>query len=628
MDLPVTHSYVYRNIRPQEYIDCTGAKTKTVTTVMRSFGDYTVQVISSQSYDTVVVTQLTTTFGALLDTMLFSWEADVNSQIEITLSDIYYEYHFVDSPVIRRGLYANETTGSPQISIEEAGVSPFELFDGDLWYTANRLFFFENGYTSSIVLAREDETTWQEVFDRINSEDPYNDVITATSFIANEWLITSQSGLLNANWSGGLFMPDVDTVSVYGNKDFAVPSGNLHVSKSLKGYLWSSQSWDIGAAATYDGSEIIFSTSSGGGTVDSSSYAHFAEYAPTASRKAPLATISSSIVPSTLYQSIYTGSDVLPNGVYWVKITASDAQHTNEIYTGRMAWMGSGVNSDEWDEIPLHRMGVNPGSSTLYLRTARKSSGTSQLELAFNQTGASSGSYTFEFVQIAAMGGGDDTMIVLPYFERPPISPSAFDDEFTTPTIDAKWTVTEDATATGFVVTPNKYETWLSNAGPGASSDYIHTIRQALSGFSAGAAFTMTTRLSLRKISSATGVRALVYLGNNSTRNGGDYVQVGVVNDGGRNQIIVHDGSYDFQETMGNSASNTVWFHVDRDTSNVVRVWVSTDGADWRLVNSETRNWDASYLFVILLGHSSAGNPGEAMCDFVRFNDSRFIMPV
>src|SRR5690606_11409202 len=117
------------------------------------------------------------------------------------------------------------------------------------------------------------------------------------------------------------------------------------------------------------------------------SYAHFAEYAPTASRKAPLATISSSIVPSTLYQSIYTGSGILPNGVYWVKIAASDAQHTNEIYTGRMAWMGYGVNSNEWDEVPLHRMGVNPGSSALYLRTARKTSGTSQLELAFNQTG-------------------------------------------------------------------------------------------------------------------------------------------------------------------------------------------------------------------------------------------------
>lgn len=204
----------------------------------------------------------------------------------------------------------------------------------------------------------------------------------------------------------------------------------------------------------------------------------------------------------------------------------------------------------------------------------------------------------------------------------PPANSSVYDDEFTTIALDAKWTVISSPSG-AFTFTPNGRGSWATLTGPGAASDNSSIIRQPLSGFSAGTPITVTARLGSSSNRGNT-TRVDVSLSNNSSFASGSYVIFGLTQNG----VEVFDGSADVS-TLRALWIDTVYIHASRDAANNFRVWISGDplGEDWTLLHTETRNWDASYMFLRLLGAGSSGNPGRYSCDWIRVNDPRFVMP-
>jgi hypothetical protein len=89
------------------------------------------------------------------------------------------------------------------------------------------------------VTSRDDEVSIDQIVSRFTSSDAPTDLrIGANAVVIDNFFVTvnsaSLSGTLvrNATWGGGLFMPDADTVAVFGtDKDFLVPSGAILVER-------------------------------------------------------------------------------------------------------------------------------------------------------------------------------------------------------------------------------------------------------------------------------------------------------------------------------------------------------------------------------------------------------------
>lgn len=261
---------------------------------------------------------------------------------------------------------------------------------------------------------------------------------------------------------------------------------------------------------------------------------------------------------------------------------------------------------------------VNPGSEV--------SEGGGQVALGatrLNFTGDVNVTAAGDEVEVEVEGGGAATFPI-----APPETPSAFDDEFVTPTLDAKWTQTLTP-GISYTVDYDKYGSWLSSKGPGSVADRELQIRQALSGFAAGTALSLTCRLAMRSaMPGSLTARCTVAIGDNSSYTTGNYVGFGIAL-GSANQMnaeVFDGGGSDYSAALPSGAGE-VWFHFQRTTGNVVNLWISLDGTGWQRISSETRNWAASYLFISLRTHNAAANPGEELVDFVRVNDARFTMP-
>lgn len=210
-----------------------------------------------------------------------------------------------------------------------------------------------------------------------------------------------------------------------------------------------------------------------------------------------------------------------------------------------------------------------------------------------------------------------------------PDTPSAFDDEFEAATLDPKWTEVQSGNAAGSVTDYDKYETWLSHRGQGSAtaSQAQLLLRQALSGFAAGTALTVTARVALRQTGTNTDNKVEIGIGNNSTYGGGSYVVMGVSANGtGAFRFEVFDGAFDVQTDLPYGIQH-LYIHFQRNASNSVRIYVSNDGVGWRRVHTETRAWDASFLFLSLNSGATGSQYSEQLVDWVRVNDARFLQP-
>lgn len=151
---------------------------------------------------------------------------------------------------MRRGLAINAFTGSPQLSFQPVTTDPTNIFPGDVWFLSSSADGnshlkvgdyspFTASVMSRVVTIRQNETT-QSVIARFTSSDrPSGSVLAVNSVVADNWFITanspdySGSGIKNATWGGGVYMPNSGTVAVWGQKNFLVPSGTVTISQSM-----------------------------------------------------------------------------------------------------------------------------------------------------------------------------------------------------------------------------------------------------------------------------------------------------------------------------------------------------------------------------------------------------------
>ncbi len=115
-----------------------------------------------------------------------------------------------------------------------------------------------------------------------------------------------------------------------------------------------------------------------------------------------LYTVTVSAQLTTSWQDTGINGSDLSTGTYIVQIYVdSDVPryHYQEFYSGVMSWYNGGTNSNEVDEITLHRAGHAPNAGNVFLRTLRHPSGGDNLMLQLRAThnSTSASNYIFKF---------------------------------------------------------------------------------------------------------------------------------------------------------------------------------------------------------------------------------------
>lgn len=151
----------------------------------------------------------------------------------------------------RKGLFMSAVSGSPHMSLVPRSGSPDFLLEGDVWFEESGSTGDGNFYvaerstvggvivTHRIVTSRDNEVSIEQIVSRFTSSDAPSDLrIGANAIVLDNFYVTINSAgvsgslVRNETWGGGLFMPDPDTVAVYGtDKDFLVPSGSVLVER-------------------------------------------------------------------------------------------------------------------------------------------------------------------------------------------------------------------------------------------------------------------------------------------------------------------------------------------------------------------------------------------------------------
>ena len=162
-----------------------------------------------------------------------------------------FHYAITSASAQRKGLFLSAPSGSPHISLVPRSGSPDFLLEGDLWFQESgsagdgNMFVAEKSVADGVVVAqrfvisRENEVSIDQIVARFTSSDaPTSLRIGANAVVIDNFFVTVNTAALsgslvrNASWGGGLFMPDSETVAVFGtNKDFLVPSGSVVVEK-------------------------------------------------------------------------------------------------------------------------------------------------------------------------------------------------------------------------------------------------------------------------------------------------------------------------------------------------------------------------------------------------------------
>lgn len=410
-----------------------------LTKVYYKIGDTdTSALLSIQSGSAIIAWNRDTT---LLPGILDALEEDSNFGLRIQFTNISFAYAIISSSLNRQGIFVNQSTGSPQLSLEAVRVNPTESWAGDIWYLNTGSYDGENGYrfndenksnnaifTSKPLFSRLGEDS-SSVITRYSTVDgPKNMHVAVSSVIGNDWFVTVNSasvngkGWQNASWGGGIYMPDSNSVAIYGNKNFLVPSGNVIISGTIQAaqYIGSITSASYAGTASILLGSIVsasyaltasYAANGSGGTTNFSTGSYTgsftgsllgtASYATSATTLTPRYTISSSLLISPVYQSISSGSQHLSTGMYLFSLMANDGQHINELYTGQLSWYQGLTNSTGSDEVSMHRMGQSPGSMSLYMHTRRQTGNQiGFLELASNIPDIVTGSYNLSLVKI------------------------------------------------------------------------------------------------------------------------------------------------------------------------------------------------------------------------------------
>lgn len=185
-----------------------------------------VNVSKNTSTLEIIWQNYTTHRPGLIDRLIYRYDVPITG-IKITLGDIKFHYGLVSSSVERTGVFLNGKTGSPNLSLEGTTTPSNEIFHGDLWYENGSLLFGDVDGPRTFLAAKLGTTIPKQVGLYTASLGSTNRIITAKASVVNNWYVTVGTGWKNNNWAGGLFMPDPDTVAVFGEKNFKVPSGSI-----------------------------------------------------------------------------------------------------------------------------------------------------------------------------------------------------------------------------------------------------------------------------------------------------------------------------------------------------------------------------------------------------------------
>jgi hypothetical protein len=228
-----------------------------------------------------------------------------------------------------------------------------------------------------------------------------------------------------------------------------------------------------------------------------------------------------------------------------------------------------------------------------------------------------------DWIPSAPTGGGGGTKFPDPA----PGSPSAYDDEFTAGTLDAKWTEANSPHGS-FTKFANKYSDHWGMEGDG-NATAVYTIREAMSGFAAGTAFQVTAKVSLGWKSGNSDPQVGVTLSDNSSHLTGNYTILFLTITSSEIQVLEYNGSVNLTVSTGRLRMGmTMYLHIQRDTGNTVRYYISEDGLTWFLAGSASRAFSFDFLYVYAKGGASSSNPARILVDWVRVNDARFTQPV
>jgi hypothetical protein len=226
---------------------------------------------------------------------------------------------------------------------------------------------------------------------------------------------------------------------------------------------------------------------------------------------------------------------------------------------------------------------------------------------------------------LAGVGGGGG----LPFPLSAPASPSAFDEEFTGASLDAKWTVMNSMTASGSTIQYNFDGTWLLIPMVANSTETArrYRIRQTISGIPAATEFTMVARIALASFPSLNAAITLSW-GDNAAYNTGNACLVRLDVDSTNFRI----GAYTvgFTEVTANIplGASQVYIGFRRDEDNIFDCFWSLDGIGWRLLwGASTRNYAFTNLFLDMNGATSGNTVSMMGVDFIRVNDARFYLP-
>lgn len=227
---------------------------------------------------------------------------------------------------------------------------------------------------------------------------------------------------------------------------------------------------------------------------------------------------------------------------------------------------------------------------------------------------------------VSAAGGGGGS----PFPLSPPETPSAFDDEFTSATLDPKWSVNGGLVLSGGSVDPDFDGTWLRASVPGNATATVsqYRIEQTLSGLAAGTAFTMVARVSMSTFDSLSNTGVYIVLAPGSFNDGsGNQRNMAIdVSTTNRRLQIASQFSEFVAPTIPLGVSS-VYIGFRRTTGNVCYYYWSVDGIGWRFLYSETLAVEFTRAYIWFRGPNSGTTVNMMSADFIRFNDARFALP-
>lgn len=226
---------------------------------------------------------------------------------------------------------------------------------------------------------------------------------------------------------------------------------------------------------------------------------------------------------------------------------------------------------------------------------------------------------------LGAGGGGGGAIYPLP--DQHPASPTAYDDEFTGATLNARWT-TLTAPGVGLTKQFAVMGTILRLLSPGEAASNFWVFSQPISGGEGAhsTAFWVTMKVSLSSRVTTDLELTNFQLGDNSAYAGGTYLDVNLKNDGSGNTVVsTYNGSEHGLTSLGGPISGSVYLHFQRNVANEIRVYASLDGLAWREFYTATAQvWDASFLFIRMYGSTTITHTSIHGIDWARVNDPRF----